>query len=140
MDLTVIRSNRQRESLITFLKERRLPFKLALDDIYPPRSIDLNAYYWGVVLKYISDESGHDVIECHDGYKRKFNCKIDFKINGDTGIYEPVFEVGSTTELNNKEFCDYIFQVRADGEMEHHIVIPLPNEAFVPELVFKNEL
>lgn len=140
MDFFVIRNKDQLSKLVDLLNQRRLPFKLVVDDIYPPRSVDLNAYYWGVVLKYISEESGHDVIECHEGYKQKFSLRIDFEFNSDKGIYKPAFGVGSTAEMNMRVFSDYIFRVRADGELEHHIVIPMPNESFVPELDFKHDL
>jgi hypothetical protein len=124
---------------VDLLNQRRLPLKIALDDIYPPRSMDFNAYYWGVVLKYISDESGHDIIECHEGYKQKFSLRIDFEFNTDKSIYEPVFGVGSTAEMNMRVFSDYVFRVRVDGELEHHIIIPFPSEVFIPELQFSND-
>jgi hypothetical protein len=136
MDIIVIRNRKQLLKFTEWLSTTRLPLKIITDNIYPVRSLDLNAYYWGIVLAYISAESGHSIEECHDGYKRKFNLKIEFIFNEKKGIYEPVFQVGSTAELNNKTFFDYIFKVRADGEMEHHIVIPNPNESFIPELNF----
>lgn len=140
MDLFVIRNKSQLLKLVDLLNQRRLPFKLMADDIYPLRSVDFNAYYFGVVLKYISDESGHNIIECHEAYKQKFGLRIDFEFNTDKGIYEPVFGVGSTAEMNMRVFSDYVFRVRADGELEHHIIIPMPSESFVPELDFKHDL
>jgi hypothetical protein len=139
MDLLIIRNKSQLKFLTDLLSERRLPLRIAVDDIYPIRSLDMNAYYWGIVLKYISDESGHSVDECHDAYKRKFNLKIELEFNDLKGIYEPVFGVGSTAELDKQQFFDYIFRVRCDGEMEHHVVIPLPNECFIPELNFEHD-
>ena len=139
MDYFVIRNKRQLTELIEGLQSRRLPFKIVVDDIYPVRSVDMNAYYWGIVLKYISDESGHDIMECHEGYKMKYALDIKFEFNKHRGVYEPVFGVGSTAEMNVRLFTDYIFRVRVDGELEHRIVIPLPSEAFVPELDFKHD-
>ncbi len=139
MELHVIRNKRQLLMLCEMLEKRRLPLKVAVEDIYPIRSLDLNAYYWGVVLKYISDASGHDVIECHEGYKKRFSPDIRFDLSQDKGIYEPVFDIGSTADMNVRVFADYIFHVRVDGELEHHIIIPLPSEAFVPELDFDHD-
>jgi len=139
MNLFVIRSKRELLELMEDLNQKRLPMRIAVDDIYPTRSVDLNAYYWAVVLKYISEASGHDIMECHDGYKQKFCLQIEFRFNKEKGIYEPVFEVGSTAVMNNRIFADYIFQVRVDGELFHGIVIPLPSEAFCPELSFEHD-
>ena len=139
MDLFVLRNKKQVMDLCNKLMEKRLPFKMIVDDIYPIRSLDFNAYYWGIVLKYISDETGHDVEECHEAYKRKFNLNIEFVFNPEKRIYEPVFGVGSTADKNQQEFYNYMYKVRADGEIEHHILIPMPNEAFIPELDFKHD-
>lgn len=139
MDYFVIRNKQQLSKLIEGLQARRLPFKCVVDDIYPVRSVDMNAYYWGIVLKYISDESGHDIMECHEGYKMKYALDIKFEFNRHRGVYEPVFGVGSTAEMNVRLFTDYIFRVRVDGELEHRIVIPLPSEVFIPELQFSND-
>jgi hypothetical protein len=139
MELSVVRNKKQVLELCNKLMERRLPFRLLIDDIYPVRSVDMNAYYWGVVLKYISEESGHTVEECHEIYKEKFNLGIEFMINKHKGIPEPVFGIGSTASMNSKAFNDYVFRVRVDGEMEHGIVIPLPSESFIPELEFEHD-
>ena len=139
MNLFVIRNKRQLLEFIEQLKKHRLPFRAVVDDIYPLRSLDMNAYYFGVALKYISEESGHSVEECHEAYKRKFNLKIEFEYNTLKGIYEPVFGVGSTTVMNSQEFFDYVYRVRADAECEFHIVIPLPSECFIPELDYKHD-
>lgn len=138
MNLYVIRNQRQLNDFKEQLSSKRLPLKIMIDDIYPNRSLDMNAYYFGVVLKYISDESGHTVIECHDAYKEKFNLSIDFIQSKKTGILEPILGIGSTAIMDIKRFNDYVFRVRADGEIEHHIIIPLPSECFIPELEFEN--
>lgn len=138
MDLFIIRSKKQLSDLKELLDQRRLPFKVALQDIYPGRSLLSNAYYWGIVLKLISDATGHTQIECHEGYKHKYNFRHDIAYNPKTGQYEWVMDVGSTAALDEKEMWDYIFKVRADGEIEHHIIIPLPSECFIPELQFEN--
>lgn len=139
MELIVVRNKKQALDLSKKIMSMRLPFKCMLDDIYPARSLDMNAYYWGIVLAYISEQSGHTIEECHDAYKKKFALGIEFKPNKEKGILEPVFGVGSTASMNNKQFLDYIFKVRADGELEHHIVIPLPSESFIDELCFEHD-
>ena len=139
MDFGVIRNKRQALELSEKIKQMRIPFKFALQDIYPLRSLDANAFYWGVVLKMISDETGQTVEECHEGYKRKYNHRWDFIFNPITGTYEFTSGVDSTTELDDKEFWDYVSWVRCDAELDLHITIPLPNECFVPELDFNHD-
>lgn len=140
MDLAVIRNNRQRDELIASLKERRLPFTVALQDIYPIRSVDFNAYYWGVVIQAVADYTGHTIEEIHETYKRLFNLRMEFWFNQRTRLWEIVARVGSTASLNNKEFALYVMKVRADAQLELGIVIPLPDEVYINELIFEAEL
>ena len=140
MDFAVIRNNRQRERLIEAIKERRLPFRVALQDLYPVRSVDFNAYLWGVVYYYIALSSGHTQEEVHDACKRRYNFRHDFKYSKKTGKWKLVSKVDSSTAMFSKEFMEYVMRVRADAEIELHLTIPLPNEEFKPELSFETEL
>jgi len=135
----VIRNKKQALDLCENIKEMRLPFKYALQPIFPLRGLDANAYYWGIVLKMISDETGQSIEECHEAWKRKHNFRWDFIFNSLTGTYEFTAGVDSTTVLDGKEFWDYIMRVRADAEIELHICIPNPNESFVPEVNFDHD-
>ena len=140
MDFAVIRNNRQRERLIEAIQERRLPFRVALQNLYPVRSVDFNAYLWGVVYYYISLETGHTQIEVHEACKVRYNFRHDFKYSKKTGKWKLVSKVDSSTAMFSKEFMEYVMRVRADAEIELHITIPLPNEEFKPELAFETEL
>jgi len=139
LDFGVIRNKRQALDLCEKIGQMRTPFKYALQDIYPMRSLDANAFYWGIVLKMISDETGQSIEECHEAYKRKYNFRWDFIFNSLTGTYEFTSGVDSTTELDGKEFLDYIMKIRAEAEVDLHITIPLPNECFVPELNYDHD-
>jgi hypothetical protein len=140
MDFAVIRNNRQRDALIAHLQERRLPFKAALQDIYPVRSIDFNAYLWGVIYYEIAQATGHTREEVHEACKRRYNFRHDFKYNKKTGKWKLVSKVDSTTAMMTKEIIEYAMRIRADAEIELHLTIAMPNEAFVPELAFETEL
>lgn len=140
MDLMVIRSNRQLESLIAFLKERNLPFACAIDEIYPVRSARFNAYYWGVVIKMIADHTGHSTEEVHEAYKKKYNLDLCFQFNQEKRIYEIAAGVMSTARENKRKFAEYVMKVRADAEITLGITIPLHNEVYVNELIFEHEL
>lgn len=135
----VIRNKKQALDLCENIKQMRLPFKFALQPIFPLRGLDANAFYWGIVLKMISDETGQSIEGCHEAYKRKYNFRWDFIFNSLTGTYEFTAGVDSTTVLDDKEFWDYIMKIRVDAELDLHITIPLPNECFVPELDFNHD-
>jgi hypothetical protein len=140
MDFAVIRNNRQRERLIEAIKERRLPFRIALQDLFPIRSVDFNAYLWGVVYYYIAEATGHTQIEVHEACKVRYNFRHDFKYFKKSGKWKLVSKVDSSTAMFSLEFMEYVMRVRADAEIELHLTIPLPNEEFKPELSFETEL
>ena len=73
------------------------------------RSHDQNAYYWGVVLKLISESSGHTPAEHHQIFKRTI-----------IGGKNP-----TTKNMTTAEFQDYLEQIRAWAG-EHNIIIPDP--------------
>lgn len=139
MDFFVIRNKRQVDELCNRLKERRLPFKCALQDIYPVRSVDFNDYLWGFIYTPIAEATGHSPEEVHEAYKKKYNFRFDFEYNETTKRWEIVIGVGSTTTLSTKEIWDYAAQVRSDAEVELHIILMLPNECFIPELDFEHD-
>lgn len=136
MELSVIRNKKQLQHLIEMLSEKRLPFKVALQDVYPGRSVDFNDYLWGYIYTPIATETGSTPEEVHEECKRRYNFKYDFEFNDLTRKYDLVVKSGSTTKLDVKEMWDYAAKIRAEAELELHIILMLPNETFVPELDF----
>jgi len=86
------------------------------------RSNNQNSYYWGVVLKIISDSTGHTVDELHEALKFKFNRKF-VDLNGHN---VPIG--GSTTDMGTVDFEGYLESVRIWAATEMGLSIPLPNE------------
>lgn len=87
------------------------------------RTLDQNAYYWGVVLKTISIDTGHTEQELHDILKGFIPKKTLPFIKTDGSIVNiPVPR--STTELSTAEFSEYIERIRAKFAMEFGIIIP----------------
>lgn len=82
------------------------------------RSLRQNRYYFGVVLKLLSDYTGYTPIELHDGFRAMF-----LKVPG-----EFIERVKSTTELDTSEFETYLAQIRVLSSEKIGINIPLPNE------------
>lgn len=82
------------------------------------RSLDQNSYYWGVCIAILGDHCGYDPEEMHEALKFKFLRK------GKEGLET----VTSTTDLNTKEFEDYLERIRRWASMELNCFIPQPNE------------
>lgn len=87
------------------------------------RSDNQNRYYWGVVIKLISEELGYFAEEMHEILKQKFLDQKEFKFGKDQFIVTK-----STSELSTKEFEDYLENIRQFAHMTLNIFIPLPNE------------
>jgi hypothetical protein len=89
-----------------------------------PRSSNQNRYYFGIVLRQLSDETGNTVDEMHEIMKQKFLLIEKCVFNDE--IYEIT---QSTTKLNTAEMEVYLEKIRRFASMELNIVILLPNES-----------
>ena len=90
------------------------------------RSNPQNKYYWGVVLKILSNETGYEPDELHLIFKDLF-LKEYAEINKeDKRIVIPYLK--STTELSTQEFEDYLTRIKRWAAIELNIYIPEPNE------------
>jgi hypothetical protein len=88
------------------------------------RSNNQLRYYFGVVLKTISNETGNDVEALHEYFKKKFNpAEVKFKATGESLIVG-----GSTAEFDTADMEAYLEQIRIFALSELHILISLPNE------------
>ena len=67
------------------------------------RSITLNNYYWGVVLKYISDYSGTEILELHEFFKNMFIPLV---------IFTNDYDMMSTQNCDQEAMWDYCQMVR----------------------------
>ena len=74
------------------------------------RSLNANRYYRGVVLKMIADLTEDNQQDLHNQFKKEY-------CGG-----------RSTSELNTKEFHEYISKIRAWARKELALRIPEPNE------------
>jgi len=86
------------------------------------RSNNQNRYYFGIVLKIISEETGYTVDECHEICKIKFNSKMihDGKKDMMIGL--------STTSLNTSDMESYLEEIRMWASMNLGLNVPEPNE------------
>jgi hypothetical protein len=100
-----------------------VPYRVELKVDRGNRSGQQNKYYWGVVIKTLSDETGFTPEEMHEVLKRKFLKYCKALPNG-----EQVEVTESTTDLDTKEFEDFMENVRRFAIQELDILINLPNE------------
>lgn len=88
------------------------------------RSLDQNAYYWGVVLTLIAEHTGYETDELHELFKQRFN---PMTVLGDT-------IGGSTKKLGTSGFSAYVERIRRFALTELQIDIPEPNQPPLSDL------
>ena len=96
--------------------------QVIISEYKPKRSNQLNQYYWGVVVKIISDYTGYTKEETHELLKQTFLKK---KIEVDNEWYDTT---ESTTKLSNKDMLDFIEKVKQWAAQTFHLYIPDPHE------------
>lgn len=85
------------------------------------RSNQQNRYYFGVVIKTLSDHTGYSDDEMHDALRMLF-----LKDHSDT-----LPTIRSTASLSTTEFETYMTQIREWAARELSLSIPEPNEVEV---------
>jgi len=99
--------------------------EVTVDDLNH-RTMNQNAYYWGVVLALISERTGYEREELHEMYKFKFNKRMKEFVNNQTGEIE-TDEYGATTvNLGVDEFAKYIEQIQRWAAKFLQLNIPDP--------------
>lgn len=83
------------------------------------RSSNQNRYYHGVVVKLVSEVTGYTLYEAHNALKMLFLRKHR------DGMPETI---GSTKDLNTKEFEEYLENVRHWAATDLCCFIPEPNQ------------
>ena len=86
------------------------------------RSLNLNSYYWAVVVRLVSNETGYDNEEAHEILKSMF-LRTRYQIKG---IW--VDGMKSTTKLSNQEMTEYIEEIKRFASSSLGLYIPDPNE------------
>lgn len=91
-----------------------------------PRSSNQNRYFWGVVLRLLSEHTGYTTNECHELVKHLFLLeKVTLHTeHGDQVIDTPK----STTSLTTSEMEKFLLDIRQWASYELGLSIPEPNE------------
>lgn len=82
------------------------------------RSLEQNAYYWGVVVKILSDDLGYTPNEMHEAIK--------FQFLVDQTRLLPF--IPSTTDLDTAEWESLMTRIREWASSSFNVYIPSPNE------------
>lgn len=93
------------------------------------RTLDQNAYYWGVVVNILADYFGYEEEEMHEELKRLFN-PVESKITPGVMIG------GSTTKLSTEEFfcgeTSYVERICRWVATEYGVYVPPPKKDLKP--------
>jgi hypothetical protein len=91
------------------------------------RSVDQNAWYWGVIVEHLSEHTGHTPDELHELLKAMFLPKR-LAVQDQNGEIQGEYVIGgSTTKLNKLEFGDYCERIRQWASDTLGVVIPDPD-------------
>ena len=122
----VIKDNKDKQSLINYLKELGNDYIVDVKKQRNNRSIMQNNYYWKCIVQMLADELGYYPNEMHDILKVKFASEWQsIEVNNNkVGLQV----INSTATMNTKEFEIYAEQIRVWALSELNIRLMLPNE------------
>ena len=112
-----------KRKLFSVLRNLKGSFAVSFKKNKPTRSLAQGRYYWGVVLAYLSEETGFTKDEAHQLMQRQFLKYVKDVPDGTSELF-----VRSTTSLNTIEMNEYIEQIRIFAVSELGCYIPEPNE------------
>ena len=122
----VIKDNRDKQSLINYLKELENDYIVSVKKQRNTRSNMQNSYYWKCIVQGLAEELGYFPNEMHDALRAKFLSEYEMISFNDNQI--AINKIGSTTALNTKEFEKYTEQIRVWALTDLGIRLMLPNE------------
>lgn len=97
------------------------------------RSLNQNAYYWGVVIKMLMDEFGMNTKAERDSLHQILVQKFIEEDQVEVSILGKDYKTAkqrTSSDLNTKEFEQYLADVRQWANAEFGIFIPEPNENY----------
>jgi aspartyl-tRNA synthetase len=122
----VIKDNKDKQSLINYLKELGNDYVVEVKKQKNNRSMMQNNYYWKCIVQVLAEELGYFNDEMHDCLKVKFASEwSSIEVNNKTiGLQT----VNSTARMNTKAFEIYAETIRIWALSELNIRLMLPNE------------
>ena len=122
----VINSNKDKQSLINYLKELGNDYLVDVKKQRNNRSNMQNNYYWACIVQPLSNELGYFPDEMHDTLKVKFASEWQSIDINDKQI--GLQKVNSTASMNTKDFEIYANQIRIWALTELGVRLMLPNQ------------
>lgn len=113
---------------------QRCPVTITVEKAFATRSLDANAYYFGVVLAHLADYTGHDLMELHDYCKHRFNPRVITICDADGFVVGEEVIGQTTTKLTTLTFYQYVEQIRQWMRNEFGLETPDPDPASRPAL------
>lgn len=101
---------------------------IRIEESLDPRSVALNAYYWGVAIHHVSEETGFTPDEAHEQMKELHLPKRFAALRANGTIRGMRVFDGSTTDLSNQEEWEYISAIQRWAAETLDVVIPDPSE------------
>jgi hypothetical protein len=92
------------------------------------RSLAQNRYYFGVIVKLLSDHTGYTTDEMHDVLKAKFLPKRLTFADGNGEVKDEFVIGGSTVRLTKDQFGEEYCEPIKRWAAELGVIIPDPNE------------
>lgn len=118
-----IRHRRQFDLQIAQMKDG-WELEVAVQRRRATRSVTANAYYWGVVLFYVSEHTGDSPEDLHEYFKKRFNPKpLAIAREGEDQVIG-----GTTRTMNTVQFYAYVEQIRQFAAEFLDCNIPSPGE------------
>jgi len=122
----VIKFNKDKQSLINYLKELGNDYIVEVKKQKNNRSNMQNNYYWACIVQPLANEIGYFPDEMHDILKVKFASQWESIDINDKQVGLQV--INSTATMNTKEFEIYANQIRVWALTELGVRLMLPNE------------
>lgn len=110
----------ERDKFNAYLTTLNGPVEVIVRKPRKVRSSQQNKYYWGVILKLISEHTGESIDDLHNHFSYKY-----LSMNGKSG---KLHSKKSTTSLSTIEFMEYINKIIQWGEQFLNINFPEPED------------
>ena len=122
----VIKEDKDKQSLISYLKELENDYIVEVKKQRNNRSNMQNSYYWKCIVQGLAEELGYFPDEMHDTLKVKFASEWQSIEINDKQI--GLQTVNSTARMNTKDFEVYADQIRIWALSELGVRLMMPNE------------
>lgn len=132
-----IKNNAGKQAPIDYINNldaTKIQYVVEIKRIRQQRSHDQNGLYW-MWLSCLSAETGNDKEDLHTFFREYFLGYADKQIFGSV-----IRKVRSTSDLDTKQFTDYLEKIKVWAARELGIALPDPKDAYFESFkeIYKN--